>query len=335
MEQVATGLYARGTTLRYQFPFMEKGSKRPDSPTLAHAAARAAVAEAHKRCRGMPLVAGGKSFGGRMTSQAQARRPLAGVRGLVFLGYSSDTSAATRGIRASMPSGRSIVWRRRRWISARRPRTGSPKDGSGSRRATPASSARRRRWTGRTTPIGSGRRRRPRTPTARPATTRRNNSTLGSFPEIGPGPDQILRPGPDLFPAGKFEIPNSRSEKTGDFKDSWFWILRDSNGCDLEGLVRTVDGPNIRSGAGPNIAPGDGPIPASRRGPAAMIAFGSGRLPPVGSPSAPENKFGVQCWHLGQRPKQGFVNNGGHRRRICCPHSVYEVAIILKSKGFP
>jgi predicted alpha/beta-hydrolase family hydrolase len=88
MEQVAAGLYARGiATLRYQFPFMEKGSKRPDSPALAHKAIRAAVAEARKRCRAAPLVAGGKSFGGRMTSQAQALRPLAGVRGLAFLGF--------------------------------------------------------------------------------------------------------------------------------------------------------------------------------------------------------------------------------------------------------
>ncbi len=88
MEQIAAGLYCRGTaTLRYQFPFMEKGSKRPDSPALARAAVRAAVAEARKRCRAMPLVAGGKSFGGRMTSQAQALRPLAGVCSLAFLGF--------------------------------------------------------------------------------------------------------------------------------------------------------------------------------------------------------------------------------------------------------
>lgn len=88
MEQVAAGLYARGiATLRYQFPFMEKGGKRPDSPVLAHRAVRAAVAEARKRCRDMPLIAGGKSFGGRMTSQAQALRPLPGVCGLAFLGF--------------------------------------------------------------------------------------------------------------------------------------------------------------------------------------------------------------------------------------------------------
>jgi predicted alpha/beta-hydrolase family hydrolase len=72
MEQIAAGLYGRGiATLRYQFPFMEKGGKRPDQPAIAHAAVRAAVAEARKRCRGLALIAGGKSFGGRMTSQAQ------------------------------------------------------------------------------------------------------------------------------------------------------------------------------------------------------------------------------------------------------------------------
>jgi predicted alpha/beta-hydrolase family hydrolase len=88
MEQIATGLYDRGiATLRYQFPFMEKGSRRPDSPAVAHAAVRAAMAEARKRCRGMPIVAGGKSFGGRMASQAQVLRPLAGAQGLAFLGF--------------------------------------------------------------------------------------------------------------------------------------------------------------------------------------------------------------------------------------------------------
>ncbi|WP_454634681.1 alpha/beta hydrolase family protein [Bradyrhizobium cenepequi] len=88
MEVIATGLAARGiATLRYQFPYMEKGGKRPDPPAIAHAAVRAAVAEAAQHCAGLPLFAGGKSFGGRMTSQAQAIKPLAGVRGLVFLGF--------------------------------------------------------------------------------------------------------------------------------------------------------------------------------------------------------------------------------------------------------
>ena len=88
MEEIASGLGERGiATLRYQFPYMESGSKRPDSPAVAHAAVRAAVAEAGRCCDGLPLIAGGKSFGGRMTSQAQAIAPLPGVRGLVFVGF--------------------------------------------------------------------------------------------------------------------------------------------------------------------------------------------------------------------------------------------------------
>src|ERR1700736_1193008 len=88
METVAAGLCDRGiATLRYQFPYMEKASRRPDPPVIAHAAVRAAVAEAARSCPGLPLFAGGKSFGGRMTSQAQAITPLAGVHGLAFLGF--------------------------------------------------------------------------------------------------------------------------------------------------------------------------------------------------------------------------------------------------------
>ena len=88
MESVAAGLYDRGiSTLRFQFPYMENGSRRPDPPGIAHAAVRAAVAEAARCCPGLALFAGGKSFGGRMTSQAQAIAPLAGVRGLAFLGF--------------------------------------------------------------------------------------------------------------------------------------------------------------------------------------------------------------------------------------------------------
>jgi uncharacterized protein len=88
MAAVAEGLAERGiATLRYQFPYMERGSKRPDPPKLAQAAVRAAVAAAQKALPKLPLVAGGKSFGGRMTSQAQAATPLPGVRGLAFLGF--------------------------------------------------------------------------------------------------------------------------------------------------------------------------------------------------------------------------------------------------------
>ena len=88
METIAAGLAERDiATLRYQFPYMEKGSKRPDAPAVAHAAVRAAVAEAARCCSGLPLIAGGKSFGGRMTSQAQAIRALPGVRGLAFFAF--------------------------------------------------------------------------------------------------------------------------------------------------------------------------------------------------------------------------------------------------------
>jgi uncharacterized protein len=88
MTTVAAGLAERGvTTLRYQFPYMEKGSKRPDAPAVAHAAVRTAAAAAARCCPGLPLIAGGKSFGGRMTSQAQAAAPLDAVRGLAFFGF--------------------------------------------------------------------------------------------------------------------------------------------------------------------------------------------------------------------------------------------------------
>lgn len=85
---VADRLAERGiATLRYQFLYMEKGSKRPDPPRVAHAAVRAAVQEASRLVPDIALFAGGKSFGGRMTSQAQALSPLPAVRGLVFLGF--------------------------------------------------------------------------------------------------------------------------------------------------------------------------------------------------------------------------------------------------------
>jgi predicted alpha/beta-hydrolase family hydrolase len=88
LEAVAAELGERGiATLRYQFPYMEQRAKRPDPPALAQATVRAAVAEAGRRVPELALVAGGKSFGGRMTSQAQAAAPLAGVRGLAFLGF--------------------------------------------------------------------------------------------------------------------------------------------------------------------------------------------------------------------------------------------------------
>jgi hypothetical protein len=88
MARVAAGLAERGiASLRYQFPSMERRAKRPDPPALAQATVRAAVVEAARRLSEFALVAGGKSFGGRMTSQAQAAAPLPGVRGLAFLGF--------------------------------------------------------------------------------------------------------------------------------------------------------------------------------------------------------------------------------------------------------
>jgi len=84
----AQGLAERGiATLRYQFPYMEKGAKRPDPPPVAQATVRAAAAAAQQVAADLPLFAGGRSYGGRMTSQAQASAPLPGVRGLAFLGF--------------------------------------------------------------------------------------------------------------------------------------------------------------------------------------------------------------------------------------------------------
>jgi predicted alpha/beta-hydrolase family hydrolase len=88
MEAAAQGLAERGiTSLRFQFPYMERGSRRPDPPPLAQATVRAAVLAAARWAPDLPMFAGGKSYGGRMTSQAQAAAPLPGVRGLVFVGF--------------------------------------------------------------------------------------------------------------------------------------------------------------------------------------------------------------------------------------------------------
>lgn len=88
MSAIAQGLADRGiATLRFNFPFMEQGSKRPDSPAVAHSAIRAAVAEAARQLPKLPLFAGGKSFGGRMTTQAQAAEPLPGVAGIALIGF--------------------------------------------------------------------------------------------------------------------------------------------------------------------------------------------------------------------------------------------------------
>lgn len=88
MAAIADGLAERGVaTLRYNFLYMERGSKRPDAPALAHAAVRAAVAHAQTLAPELPLFAGGKSFGGRMSSQAQALTPMPAVRGLIFFAF--------------------------------------------------------------------------------------------------------------------------------------------------------------------------------------------------------------------------------------------------------
>ncbi len=88
MAATADGLEARGVaTLRYNFPTWKSGSKRPDNPPVAHAAIRAAVADAAKLAGDLPLFAGGRSFGARMTSQAQSLEPLANVKGLVFFAF--------------------------------------------------------------------------------------------------------------------------------------------------------------------------------------------------------------------------------------------------------
>jgi predicted alpha/beta-hydrolase family hydrolase len=88
MESIAQALAERGiATLRYQFPYVEAGTRRPDPPGVLEATVRAAVSKAAESTPDLPLIAGGKSLGGRMTSNAMARRPLEGVLGLVFLGF--------------------------------------------------------------------------------------------------------------------------------------------------------------------------------------------------------------------------------------------------------
>ncbi len=88
MEALALGLAARGVaSFRYQFPYTERGSKRPDPPALLEATVRSAVEAAASHAGPLPLLAGGKSMGGRMTSQAAAREPLQGVQGIAFFGF--------------------------------------------------------------------------------------------------------------------------------------------------------------------------------------------------------------------------------------------------------
>jgi predicted alpha/beta-hydrolase family hydrolase len=101
MQAAAQGLGALGiATLRFQFPYMQRGSRRPDPPPLCHATVRAAVAAAARLIPGLPLFAGGRSFGGRVTSQAQALAPLPEVRGLAFLGFPLHPAGAPADSRA-------------------------------------------------------------------------------------------------------------------------------------------------------------------------------------------------------------------------------------------
>jgi predicted alpha/beta-hydrolase family hydrolase len=102
MQALAQGLVARGiAVLRYNFPYMERGSKRVDPPAVAHKAVRAAVAAARARSPKLALFAGGRSFGGRMTSQAHASAPLEGVRGLVFFAFPLHPAGAPSDERAA------------------------------------------------------------------------------------------------------------------------------------------------------------------------------------------------------------------------------------------
>jgi predicted alpha/beta-hydrolase family hydrolase len=101
MESNAAGLADRGiATLRYQFPYMERGGGRPDPPRIAHATVRAAAATAQRLAGDLPLFAGGRSYGGRMTSQAQSLAPIAGVQGLIFLGFPLHPAGAPASERA-------------------------------------------------------------------------------------------------------------------------------------------------------------------------------------------------------------------------------------------
>jgi predicted alpha/beta-hydrolase family hydrolase len=109
MTTVAGGLAERGIgTLRYQFPYMETGSKRTDAPAVAHAAVRAAVEQARTLFDGVELFAGGKSFGARMTSQAQSSQPMPGIRGLVFLGFPLHPAGKPSTLRADHLDGVSV-----------------------------------------------------------------------------------------------------------------------------------------------------------------------------------------------------------------------------------
>lgn len=101
MQETVRAFGAHGfATLRYQFPYTEKKSRRPDPQPILLATVRSAVAFAHEVGSGLPLLAGGKSMGGRMTSLAQAEEPLPEVRGLLFLGFPLHPAGAPATTRA-------------------------------------------------------------------------------------------------------------------------------------------------------------------------------------------------------------------------------------------
>jgi hypothetical protein len=109
MAAIADGLESlKVASLRFQFPYMQKGGRRVDPPGVAQAAVRAAVDEARRRAGGLPLFAGGRSFGGRMTSQAQAKAPLEGVRGLVFFAFPLHPAGQPAAARAEHLEGVSL-----------------------------------------------------------------------------------------------------------------------------------------------------------------------------------------------------------------------------------
>ena len=99
---IAEGLYQRDVaTLRYNFPYMELGAKRTDPPALCHATVRAAVQRADELLPSVPWFVGGRSFGGRMTSQAQGLSPLPGIHGLAFFGFPLHPAKKPSDVRAA------------------------------------------------------------------------------------------------------------------------------------------------------------------------------------------------------------------------------------------
>ena len=109
LERTAADLAGAGVaTFRFQFPYMEEGKHRPDAPAELLATVRAAVRAASSELPALPVFAGGKSMGGRMTSQAQAAEPIPGVRGVVFLGFPLHAPKRPSSARAAHLAGVSL-----------------------------------------------------------------------------------------------------------------------------------------------------------------------------------------------------------------------------------